>query len=380
MLLLKAHIYAISMYVRKNKYRYNNYRDTNTARRGIAAVAILGTLAAGVGGVHLATADHGKPKPNASAADHKAATPPPIDARAALKYKELPPAVQRVAGAAVAITVPFGKDTVRVNRKNEVVSMEPAPEAQGSGVVIKLPSKGRAVLTAAHVSQPSGCGDLDVLSQNSAGNPGLVLHVAHKSVDDRPPQDPYTKKYNADAVLLKPELNDVIVGDFEHMPALTVPKEVNVKPGDVGFAINFEPTQDSKMRNPLEPGVWANPAELSSVAITPVREDGTFLALAGVGRSYGATEEKHIRGGASGGALFSPDGKLLGLTIASDAMYTARELKDQYNVNIPHSSQGRVYDTVVVQPITQNLVNEMLGEANSSPVCEPTPPIIKHVP
>jgi hypothetical protein len=348
-----------------------------------AAVGVAGTLI--TGGIHASAEHDVRPQTGIS---HEITTPSHqtteahkiIDARIALKYKKLPAAAQHAAAAAIAITVPEGRTTLYVNGKHEVVDMDPPPKAQGSGVVIKLPSGARAVLTAAHVSRPAeSCGDLDVLTQKNAspGNLGVVAGVTHKSIDNQPPQDPVTKKYNADTVLLQPNLNDLTRGDFENIPAVQVQKTVKVKPGDVGFAINFEPTGKDENRSPLEDGKLSKPAEFSAMAITPVRKDGTFVALMGVGRSYGAVPDIDGRPGMSGGEYIGADGKLIGLTIAEDAVETPSELMTEYGVDVGSQDTGRKYDTAVIQTVDQAMVGRMVGEAAASAVCVPSPADIK---
>lgn len=271
-----------------------------------------------------------------------------------------------------------------MNGKDEVVRSEGDPVSIASGVVVNLgPANRRAVLTAAHVSRHTpSCGDLTILSQEkpTKADPyglGLEVPVAHKSVDNLPPRDPETGKYAPDVSLLKPAFSSPEQEQiFTGMPAAEIQKGSNVKVGMVGFAVNFEPTQAEKIRDPRLAGKLGGPAIFSAVAITPIGRDGTFVVLTGVGKSYGSVEDTDGRGGESGGAYFSPNGELEGLTIANGGEYTPQELK-----HVDPRSPNRVYSTTVVQTVSKGMITAMNAQAAASNACPPpTQPKIVTVP
>lgn len=247
----------------------------------------------------------------------------------------------------------------------------------GSGTVVKYGST-RVVITAAHVAAPAGdhCGDEEVHVPGFRRRDTLALKAQAQTPSEQTDGN-YTLDYNngRDASVLVP------VGDrrFKDAAAMTVQKQVALKPGDSIFSVGYGPRKD---RTP-------DPIASEPALRLPIVVPGTVLEV-GSGQVQFLTniepvsdnsDYNGVHHGDSGGTLVNGQGDYLGDVIAvlsEGNTYTGKRVEAEYGVDLPKSAEDKHFGVAVGQLIDQQDLREMVGglEACDSGV----PQYQKHVP
>jgi|GEM_PF-3417560 len=142
-------------------------------------------------------------------------------------------------------------------------------------------------------------------------------------------------------------------------------KNQDMKPGTRLTIVNYQPTPSKNLRAPDLSGEHSEPAILDGYVLSDPQGDSEQIAvMTGVDESYGAIYDDTVRGGASGGPAFTPDGIARALLTASGDprtdSYTVPELEDEFGVDIEgvHTPDEKVQLTWM-QPINDHLVRSL---------------------
>ena len=290
----------------------------------------------------------------------------------------LPNAVLTAAGAAVEvhadatqITDTYSNGQI-ISSESSFAYRDDAPGVldgeDGSGVVVRTSSGQEAVLSAGHViASTTHCAEMTVNYQVSSDQ--QVSQTAHRRAVD----------YNGrpgDEGITMPDVGIVITNSdgVNHAAAQLVSQSV-MNPGDVLFALTYQPEADGTQRNPGNADDTKYPAEYSAMVLGKDPMTGLIAALER-GPSLGKTEDNQSRSGASGGEIVDPSGRIVGIVegapqdpastafAISEARMAAKNPSDLSNLNY-EPGDGVVY----IQPVDQSMVDNLYAQANKAPDC-----------
>lgn len=151
------------------------------------------------------------------------------------------------------------------------------------------------------------------------------------------------------------------------------------EPGSPVFFANYEPTDEGAPRTPYETSlstqqIRANmnkPAVLGGVALK-YEDDGELVVATGL-KSYGPTEEVHVRGGSSGGPVYNAAGDMIGTivaTVATDETPTGvDEFEELAEVDVTGVDPDAPVQYTVVRPITPDMAATLNAQLDAAPDC-----------
>lgn len=135
-----------------------------------------------------------------------------------------------------------------------------------------------------------------------------------------------------------------------------------LKIGEKLFFINYEPTADGSIRYPNTGG----PAVFGGVYLGKT-DYGDYEILSGL-KSYGAVKDTVARPGASGGAVFTADGTLVGLSVKSSiGTYSAYTYEHEFGVKLLGKPSNQGLPFAVAQPINPDLVHSYESRISQLP-------------
>lgn len=285
-------------------------------------------------------------------------------------YPELPSAVAETEQAAVAVSLiaeyvtfvaPDGKETTVT------------PSFQGSGTILDITGT-RVALTAAHMVQaaPGQCIPAE-LHRDVDGDQGVetaLSEASRQSRADLKPTELHDPNYNGklDAAVVIPDSPESI--ELYDRSALVPQEKVDVRPGQVFFAINYQPTAEGEDRGPQHEGKFGRAAIYAHVALGRVGDE--VVSLVGLA-SYDAVGDSVAIAGSSGGQLVTPEGLYVGDTIASNRLPETDEYIESIfpGIDLP---DGTGYRLAYSRIIDQDTAERMLDQAQSAAPCTKEPP------
>jgi S1-C subfamily serine protease len=218
-----------------------------------------------------------------------------------------------------------------------------------SGVILN----DRQIVTAGHNVENDGrvaCAQTSVLA------PGAFADAAASKTSVSQAAVRYGQ--NTDLAVLTVQADD----NFRALPDVKLARQMPQK-GDMLYFINFQPTAEGALRNPLlkasgDPATdYSKPAIFGAMYLGSTA-DGMSLAT-GFGQSYGrGAPDIMVRKGASGGAVINARGELVGLTVSTDSLAAERSgasITAEYGVRLPQQN----YQVAHMQPVTQEVVRNM---------------------
>lgn len=140
------------------------------------------------------------------------------------------------------------------------------------------------------------------------------------------------------------------------------------------YLINYEAlngTKGEEFRSPVQVKrtLWSKPAIYGAIIL--YREtNGDYVALDGI-KSYGAIPQSTTYGAASGGGVYTANGKLVGESVrASTESYTISELQGS-GIQLSNYSKVRnlLLSFTIIQPIDKAIVDKLQAELTHAPSC-----------
>jgi hypothetical protein len=219
-----------------------------------------------------------------------------------------------------------------------------------SGVIVN----DQQILTAGHAVSHDGriaCSNTSVVS------PGLLTNASASSDSATHVSARYNDSDDVAVVTVQSSDN------FKSLPNISI-AETKLKKGDTVYFINYQPTNDGKLRSPNSKG-YDKPVVFSGTVVDA--DSGRVTIATGGGKSYGSgtAVDNLVRRGASGGAIVNAQGELVGLSVASESLAanrTATSIMTDYRVALPVSTN---YQLAYMQPVTQGLLGELQSTAVS---------------
>ncbi len=211
------------------------------------------------------------------------------------------------------------------------------------------------------------CGDVNVesTSRQAAGDKyGALTEVRS-----------YSGKYQsspnkADAAVLK--LNGQLPVDIGRVSIRNTPLE----PGEPVYFINFQPDSAGKPRTPHEMnlkdeeirGGYAKPAIYGGLVMRKYGSES--VAVATNIRSYGAVEDITARPGASGGAVFDNQLRLVGIARVTSGLRVAQAIENRHKVNFVKELDDSIVASTIIQVVDDALLSELQAGMATAQHCK----------
>jgi len=130
------------------------------------------------------------------------------------------------------------------------------------------------------------------------------------------------------------------------------------------YFVNYQAAADGTTRTPYkaadpETSSMSLPAVYSAVVLGKTRFG--YAVATNLRSHYSAVPEQFLRQGGSGGPVFDIQGRLTGLSVATDALtpaVSARTIATSYGVNLPAGQ----YQIAYVQPVSQPLIDSLQAD------------------
>lgn len=242
----------------------------------------------------------------------------------------------------------------------------------GSGVVVRTSAGQEAILSAGHVVEDTThCAETTVSFQVPSNQPIGVTALKQAAN--------YTANPASESVTM-PDMGLIITkqGTTPHNVAPLASKAV-MNPGDLVFALTYQPEADGTERNPGNVDDTKYPAEYDMMILGKDPKTGLIAALER-GSSLGKTADNRSREGASGGEIVDPAGHVLGVVEGGprDAASTAFEISavklgDPNFTELNHVTYEPGDGIMYIQPVDQMSVDDLYNRAKGAPDCKPRP-------
>jgi hypothetical protein len=281
-----------------------------------------------------------------------------------------------------------------------VGSTETIQRSDGSKVVVENSGQGSAVhigqnlfLSAGHVfynensqhlSMPDACNltEVDTISSQTESTSSQNLRTDMPSIDNR-----FHLSKEADS------FGDDLFGSTEDVSLIQTRQSASqnnnspseplsiinhrLKVGDNVYFINYEPTASGVFRDPipeflsqsqLKEGL-SNPAVYGGVIIR-VLSNGKYIAVDGI-QGYSTPNDTYTRPGASGGGVYSENGKIAGVVVAEPLQYffDRSDIDQAFNINLTGVNSKQDLNIVYIQGVTQQSLKSMQVKLSKAKTC-----------
>lgn len=353
----------------------------------------VAAMAAAVAEVSCGGGNGALPKPPTTPAEASIVTPTRQVVDMSVLPDQLPPAVARVAKAAVSVEYKY--DEEKEGSTPDVRSYTRHAE-DGSGFRI-APD---VYVTAGHVAHDSNnqplpyvnaCGNLRVFTSTNEATG--ITEVDGKQYEIRGSDIP-AGRYVAEYTQRGPKISEdigVIEAPAGNSPVVQSIAEVaphQPMVGDPVYFINFQPTNDGRSRSASQQEVFSKD-DLDS-AIQPAMSEpaiyggivvsvgnGKNMVILTGGESYVPLGDSNLRHGASGGMVVNQQGQVVAESVAS-VNYDGIDDKDTYTeanlerlaaITIKGATSSAEMGIALARPVTTEHVQEMLARLSVAPSC-----------